>query len=217
MSRKKKIEEKNVGGKNKEPVLGNLDKLEFKLNLNKKNNTNLEKSEDVEEAEDEDESELEEDVDDSNLNLQSLEFHQFMELSKDSADSGAPVLERIAGSQPRPIFVGGVPRDTSSAGTRESGEESKYVSENTNAGEPKYFSEPGANAPKRVDLAQAGRTDNFREEINQERFFMQSEPTVDSSTFERLERPERFDIERESRKSPFEREEKKYKPKLPKG
>ena len=170
----------------------------------------------------EEESELEEEVDDSNLNLQALEFHQFMEL-QEGQTAGAPALERIAGSQPRPIFVGGIPRETgtTTSGGADSGDEFKYVPGTAGNGEPKYFAEPGIrDAPERIDFMRAGRTTGFREEINQERFFMQSEPKIESQSLERFERPQRFDIEKAGRKNPLERPEakyEKYRPKLPKG
>ncbi|MEK6840914.1 MAG: hypothetical protein AABX79_03095 [Nanoarchaeota archaeon] len=213
MPRKKKIEGKNIKDKNKEQVLDKLDKLDFKLNLNP------EKSE---ELEDEEESELEEDVDDSNLNLQSLEFHQFMELSENS-DSRAPVLERMALSAPRPIFVGEISQGFAGSSKEGSGREFKYVSGNADANEPKYLSEPGINSPERIDFSRAGRTDitrdSFKEELNQERFFMQSEPRIESSIVERFERPQRFDVERAGKRDStgrIESEMQKYRPKIPK-
>ena len=172
----------------------------------------------------EDESELEDDVDDLNLNLQALEFHQFMQLAQDSESGGAPGLERIAGSAPRPIFVGGIPQGPSVGGNEESREEFKYVPGTANANEPKYFSEPGANAPERLDLTQERKTNitGFREESSQARFFMQSEPRIESQSQERFERPQRFDAETgagRGHRNPLERQDtryEKYKPKLPK-
>src|SRR3972149_2306618 len=129
----------------------------------------------------EEESELEEDVDDLNLNLNALEFHQFMEL-QEGQTAGAPILERIAGSQPRPIFVGGIPQGAgTAAGTEESKDEFSYVPGTADPNGPKYFAESGVrdNIPEPIDFTQAGRTSRpggFREAINQERFFMQSEP-----------------------------------------
>jgi len=166
------------------------------------------------------ESELEEDVNDSNINLQNLEFHQFMEL-QEGQEGGAPVLERIAGSQPRPIFVGGIPRETGTASSNaNSRDDFKYVPGTVENGETKYFAEAGIqNASERLDFTRVGRTDSFREEISQERFFRQSEPRIESQTIERFERPERFDSERAGRRNPFERPEakyEKYRPKLPK-
>ena len=170
----------------------------------------LKENNDSEETEEE--SELEEDVDDSNLNLQALEFHQFMELSGEQ-ESGAPVLERMALSSPRPIFVGGIPRETTASGGADSKDEFKYVPGAAENGEIKYFTEPGiGNAPERLDLTRAGRAGSFREGISQERFFMQSEPKIESPSQERFERPERFNVEEERRNE----EHKKYRPRLPK-
>ena len=200
MPRKKKIADKDVNEKNKDKEKA-LDELAVRLKLNKEN-LDLEKHEK--------ESELEEDVDDSNLNLQSLEFHQFMEL-QEGQNTSAPILERIAGSQPRPIFVSGIPRGTeTSSNNNDSGDEFRYVPGSSESTEPKYFSEPGTNAPERIDLAQAGRTGSFREEISQERFFMQSEPKIESQSMERFERPKRFDVERAGRENSPERPETKY-------
>ncbi len=161
------------------------------------------------------ESELEEDFDNQSLSLQAPEFHQFMHLSGEQ-ESREPVLERIAGSAPRPIFVGGIPQSVSAINGKESGDEFKYVPGAADTNEPKYFIEQGINAPERLDVTKAGRTGSFREEISQERFFMQSEPKIESQNPERFERPERFDVEQAGRRNPFEREERKYRPKLPK-
>lgn len=212
MSRKKKITDKDVNEKNKDKEKA-LDELAVRLKLNEENR-------DLEEAEhDNKESELEEDVDDLNLNLQALEFHQFMQISEEP-ESGAPVLERIAGSQPRPIFVGGIPREAGTTpGGADSGDEFRYVPGTAENQETKYFAESGINAPELLDLTQAGRTGSFREEISQERFFMQSEPKIESQSPERFERPERFDAEKAGRRNLFERPEtkyEKYRPKLPK-
>lgn len=194
---KKKTPEKNVKKKN--------NSNDEKVDESKKEESDLEKHEE--------ESELEEEVEDSNLDLQNLEFHQFMQLSSES-QKGVPVLERIAGSAPKPIFVGGI-----SSGT-DSKDEFRYVpgaAENT---ETKYFSEPRTeNTPQRVDFTNIGRNDGFREEANQERFFRQSGPRTESQSPERFERVERFDAEKEGRGNLFERPEEKYekyRPKLPK-
>ena len=182
----------------------------------------IKESEEAEEPEEhEEESKLEEELDDSNLNLQSLEFHQFMELSGEQ-ESGTPVLERMALSAPRPIFVGGIPQNSAAAAREESGGEFKYISGAAENTEPKYLSEQGITAPERINFTQAGkaeRTGSFREEISQERFFMQSEPKIESQSMERFERPERFDVERAGRENSPKRSEakyEKYRPKLPK-
>jgi hypothetical protein len=207
----KKKQEKKIPEK-KERELEELEDL-FKKSAEK---SKTQKHEGHEES---GESELEEDVDDQSLSLQAPEFHQFMHLSGEQ-ESREPVLERIAGSAPRPIFVGSSRGSsaTISNGNR-SEDEFKYTSGTGDANEPKYFSEPGINAPERIDLTQAGRTNRaggFREEISQERFFIQSEPKIESQSMERFERPERFDIEQAGRRNSFDREERKYRPKLPK-
>lgn len=163
------------------------------------------------------ESELEEDVDDQSLSLQAPEFHQFMHLSGEQ-ESRAPVLERIAGSAPRPVFVGGIPQGISVADGEESGDEFRYTTGAEAGNEPKYFAEPGINSPEKIDFNRVGRERiiGFREEVNQERFFMQSEPKIEPASPERFERPQRFDFEREGRKNQPETEHQKYRPRLPK-
>ncbi|MDP3991915.1 MAG: hypothetical protein U1B79_00940 [Candidatus Pacearchaeota archaeon] len=195
------------------------EELEELAAMLKENNDSVEQGEELEE------SELEEDVDDSNLNLQNLEFHQFMQL-QESRETGSPVLERIAGSVPRPIFVGGIPREagTAAGGGADSNDEFKYVPGASENGEKKYFAEPEMeSSPERVDFTRAGRTGfGFKEEINQERFFMQSEPRMESQSSERFERAERFATETgagKDRRDQFKRPEEKYekyRPKLPK-
>ena len=77
--------------------------------------------------EDEKESELEKDTEINLNSLREMEFSQFIPSSEPSEDR-APVLERIAGSQPRPIFVGGIPQTSfSMLNEEEKTDESKYV------------------------------------------------------------------------------------------
>jgi len=76
------------------------------------------------EEDEEDKSKLEEDLE---LNLGDLEFSQFMQPSEPLVDK-APVLERIAGSQPGPVFVGGIPQTPFTVpGEEEKTDEFKYV------------------------------------------------------------------------------------------
>ncbi|MEK6896948.1 MAG: hypothetical protein AABW93_00265 [Nanoarchaeota archaeon] len=206
----KKKQEKKITEK-KERELGELGDL-FKKSAEKS------KTQRHEGNEESGESELEEDVDDQSLSLQSPEFHQFMHLSGEQ-ESRAPVLERIAGSAPRPVFVGSSRGSSATISNGNSSEdEFKYTSGTGNANEPKYFSEPGITSPEKIDFNQVGRERivGFREEVNQERFFMQSEPKIEQSSPERFERPERFDFEREGRKNQLETEHQKYRPRLPK-
>ena len=202
MPRKKKTDEEKVTPKKDDEDLDSLFKNFGKEEVNMK--------------EHEEESELEEDVEDSNLNLQPLEFHQFMQL-QETAETGAPVLERIAGSAPRPIFIGGISRETGISSENNGSKEELYGSRVSEDTEPKYSSEPGTEyVPERVDFTRVGRTDSFREEINQERFFRESEPRIESQNQERFERVERFDIEKAGRRNSFERPEEKYEKYRPK-
>ncbi len=169
------------------------------------------------------ESELEEDVGDSTLDFKNLEFHQFMELSKDS-ETRAPVLERIAGSVPRPIFVGGVPQRSTGTENNEVKDEFKYVPGAADALEPKYIptAEVVGNPMERIDTETLGRRNEYIPRIDQGAFFdrvsMAPGFNQNSQTQERIERVGRFDTERAGRRDPFEKEgSERYKPKLPKG
>lgn len=172
-------------------------------------------SDEKETEESKEESELEKDID---VNLDNLEFNDFM-LS--SGGFSAPILERMALSEPGPIFVGGIPQGT--RGTAEEGKDSdpfKYVAGNNAAGEPKYIDSDShitAN-PERVDFSRVGR--NFEQVTNREAAFMQSPETKFESQFqERVWTAGRSDFEREKKKDFKEREEAKYdkyKPDLPK-
>lgn len=184
----------------------------------------LELAEALKEHEKTEESELEEDVDDVNLNLQALEFHQLMQL-QEGTEAGAPVLERIAGSQPRPIFVGGIPQGPATANTgEESRDEFKYMPGAETGNEPKYLGPPEAvrGTAERVRFEDIGRRQEFFPQINQESF-VEGASEIRGMGFqqqatERFERAERFDVERAGRRDVFERPEakyEKYKPKLP--
>ena len=163
------------------------------------------------------ESGLEEDVE---LNLGELEFHQFMQPSEDVK---APVLERIAGSAPRPIFVGGIPQGpASNAGTEEK-DDFKYLPGGNASDEPKYLGSDSriSAEPRQISMVDTGRRHEIIPEVNQQAFFERASEirNFESQSVERFERAERFDTARAGRKEPFEREEvkyEKYKPKLPK-
>ena len=156
---------------------------------------------------------------DTELNLGDLEFSQFMQSSEPLMDK-APVLERIAGSQPRPIFVGGIPQTpVGISGEEEKTDEFKYVPGGTGNDEPKYIASDSriSAEPTPIDLMKVGRKQTrMIPQVDQETFFMRSEPqqTI-SPTFERAERAERIDIEKAGRRDIFEKEDVKYKPKLP--
>ena len=164
------------------------------------------------------ESGLEEDVE---LNLQDIGFNQFMQPSENVR---SPVLERIAGSQPGPIFVGTIPQGPSSNNLGAEGKDDfKYLPGGNNSDEPKYLgSDSTISAETRpLNILDAGRRHDILPEVNQQAFFERASEQrgFESASVERFERAERFDTARAGRKDPFEREDvkyEKYKPKLPK-
>ena len=165
----------------------------------------------------------EEDEEDLELNLGDLEFSQFMQSSEPSGDR-APILERIAGSQPRPIFVGGIPQTPFTVpGEEEKTDEFKYVPGGTGNDEPKYIASDSriSAEPTPIDLMKVGRKQTgMIPQVDQETFFMRSEPQqTELSTPERTWKAERIDIEKAGRRDIFEENDakyEKYKPKLPK-
>ena len=169
-----------------------------------------------------DQEEDEEHEEDTELNLGDLEFSQFMQSSEPSEDR-APVLERIAGSQPGPIFVGGIPQTPFTVpGEEEKTDEFKYVPGRAGNDEPKYIASDSriSTEPTPVDLMKVGRKQTeLIPQVDPETFSMHSEPqqTV-SPTFERAGRVERIDVEKVGRRDVFEENDakfKNYKPKLP--
>ena len=105
----------------------------------------------------EEESDEEKEID-KNINLESLEFHQFFR--DPGEDSGTPVLERIAGSQvPRPIFVGGIPQTgTVSTEERNGGDDFKYMPSTNQPGEATYTGSTHVDTEtERVDFSRVGR------------------------------------------------------------
>jgi len=169
-----------------------------------------------------DQEEDEEHEEDTELNLGDLEFSQFMQSSEPSEDR-APVLERIAGSQPGPIFVGGIPQTPFTVpGEEEKTDEFKYVPGRAGNDEPKYIASDSriSTEPTPVDLMKVGRKQTeLIPQVDPETFSMHSEPqqTV-SPTFERAGKAERIDVEKVGRRDVFEENDakfKNYKPKLP--
>ncbi len=158
------------------------------------------------------ESELEKDVEvDFEEDLKRMEFHQFMQSS--AMEGKAPVLERMALSAPRPIFVGGIPQSREADTKDEKEGDFKYVSSNTEKNESKYTETSTIiyHEPERVDLNQIGRTRDNVTQINQQTFFTQSpEARATSQDAERLWRVDRFEIEKAGRKNPLERDEMRY-------
>ncbi len=165
---------------------------------------------------DREESELEREAD-VNLNLRDFEFQDFARFSDESS---SPVLERIAGAQTRPIFVGGIPQGSNTNSDEKESDPFKYVPGNNANGEPKYIdSDSHIRAiAERVDFNRIGREGPT--EINQEAMFVQSQEARFESQFqEKFESAERFDAGKNRKKHPFENEQAKYdkyKPDLPK-
>jgi len=136
----------------------------------------------------------------------------------------APVLERIAGSQPRPIFVGGIPQTPVGISEEEKTDEFKYVPGGTGNDEPKYIASDSriSAEPTPVDLMKVGRRQaELFPQVDQEAFSMHSEShlNIESPATERTWGAEQIDIEKAGRRDPFEEDDtkyKNYKPKLPK-
>lgn len=199
---------------------GEIDKLKFDKDI-------LDEEDEADQnKEDEkvEESELEEDVGINLNNLGEMEFSQFIQSSEPLMDK-APVLERIAGSQPGPIFVGGMSQTpVNVAGEEEKTDEFKYVPGRAGNDEPKYIASDSRFSTELtpIDLMKVGRRQTeLVPQVNQETFFRRSEPgsQVESPTPERQWTTERIDTGRAGREDPFKREEvkyEKYKPKTPK-
>ena len=206
----KKKNNKSKSDKEKEKV---LDELAASLKLSKEER-------DLENLTEDEGSELEEEISDDGLARQDMEFHQFMKLQEKTIP-GAPVLERIAGSVPRPIFVGGMPRGSPS---ENDGEKNgfNYVAGAENVNEPKY------EAPSQLyietqqsDISKAGRTRDVFSQTGREASFQQDSRVQSSAS--PMEKPwtaGRVDVERAGRRDPFQKEEEKYikyKPKFSQG
>ena len=167
--------------------------------------------------------ELFDDEEDLELNLGDLEFNQFMQSPQSSGDR-ATALERIAGSQPSPVFVGGMPQTPFNVqGEEEKTDEFKYVPGSTGDDEPKYLASDSriSREPTPIDLMKVGRRQpELVPQVDQEAFSMHSEShlKIESSAPKIGWGTERIDIEKAGRKDPFEENDtkyKNYKPKLP--
>jgi hypothetical protein len=187
-----------------------LKELAIKLKLAEKSS-----EENADKDEEKAESDLEKDVE---LNLDNFEFHDFMS----SDDSSAPALERIAGRQSGPVFVGGIPRSSQTiTGEEKESDPFKYMPGGNANGEPKYIESDShiTAVTERVDFNRLGRNVEPWSNINQEAMFTQSsEARTESSSQERRWNPGRFD-ERERKNHGDERDDAKYdkyKPDLPK-
>lgn len=161
------------------------------------------------------ESGLEEDVE-----LNTLNFDSFIQ-PIDIEDAKAPVLERIAGAQPGPIFVGGISRSPQTIpGEEEKSSDFKYVPGQEGNDEPKYLESSSriSTEPERVNFATIGRDRTEFTPQNQEAFFRSSE--LNSQGASSNWQVEQADVEKAGREDPFKRQEtkhKKYEPGRPKG
>ncbi len=212
--KKSETEEKDISEQDKilEEVAAKLKSIRDKDILSEEDKTDQDEKHEEEEQEE-----------DQELNLGDLEFSQFMP-SSESSEERAPVLERIAGSQPGPIFVGGMSQTpVNIPGEEEKTDEFKYVPGREGNNEPKYIASDSRISAEitPVDLMKVGRGQTEPIPKNQEAFFMHSElgSQIKSPTFEREWKAERIDIERAGRRNGFEEHDvkyKNYKPKLPK-
>lgn len=153
--------------------------------------------------------------------LNSLGFDSFSQ-SLQKEERKAPVLERIAEFQPRPIFAGEfseTPQKTPDEEKKKS-EETRYVPKQEEKDELKYSgpSSEFLRGPERVDFLKVGRG-QVREipQIEQKAFFRSSEPLSqrEGKESKRWE-AEKINVEKAGRKDPFKREEIKYEKYQPK-
>ena len=180
------------------------------------------KPETEESGKDIDKDEKEDHEEDLELNLRDLEFHQFMQPSEKTS---APVLEKIADTHERPIFVGELPQTSQTIpGEEEKRDESKYMASAQTNEEPKYISSDSRISQEinQINIMEAGRRqpETFRD-VNQQAFFEQfsERKSNESPMVEKTWGAERFDAEKVGRRDPFEshdiKYEKKYRPDLP--
>ena len=181
----------------------------------KENETEEEKSETGDEESQKHEEDLE-------LNLRDLEFHQFMQPSEKTS---SPVLEKIADTQVRPVFVGGIPQTPQTIpGEEEKRDEFKYVPSTNETGEPKYLASDSRISQEinQINIMEAGRRqpETFQA-ANQQAFFEQfsERKSNESPMVEKTWGAERLDTEKVGRGDPFKshdiKYEKKYRPDLP--
>lgn len=184
------------------------------------------KTEDLEEETDEikteagDKEDEEKSPEEDDLNLQDLEFHQFMQPSEITS---SPVLEKIASAQERPVFVGGILQGPQTIpGEEKKANEFEYVA-SSQQDEPKYISSDSriSQETNRLNMMEIGKgqPETFRD-VNQQVFLerFSERGFHESSMAEKKWTTGRFDIEKVGRRDPFEvrdvKYEKKYKPDL---
>lgn len=203
MAKGKKITKKDIKEKNKISEEENKILEELANSLKKR----LGNEKDEAELEDNESTELD------FRNFDNLDFSSFEE--RDSS----PILERIAGRQMNPIFVGGIPASSSADLSEEKNtEDFKYTPGQSSANEPKYLDSDShlRGGAERVDFEKVGRNFEPWRDINQEAMFMRSsEARGESSGPERIFTAERFDEQKE-RKKRWDDDRGKYEPNLPK-
>lgn len=195
-----------------------FEKLKKKFEEISESESGNDKSNENDEGSDES-SRLEKSLD---LRNENFNFNQISWPSLETDDS-APVLEKIAGEQAGPVFVGTISQSPTPGTSSETNgkDEMKYLPDFNTGDEPKYVSnhEKINTRPERVDFSRVGK-----EQINPTGTFQEAPsaksytPNVESPTPEKAFRPERFDMEKAGRENPLEKKEsefKKYKPNLP--
>ncbi len=181
-------------------------------------------SKDTEESEEV--SELEEEVKTPKSFSGEFDDSSFLEILKNLKSDSSPVLERITRAPETPLF-GWASSESDDANNKVRNNESfRYEgasSQQSNKSDEKKYIDGGAHVtiqPQRIDSTQIRRRPNdFAREISLDSFSeMQSRglSSKEENKYEGYEMPPRADTEQAGRKNPFEREDKKYDPRLPK-
>ncbi len=129
-----------------------------------------------------------------------------------------PVLEKVIGQQERPIFVGGIPQrfNPEIGGFGNGKEDFKYVSSSNQAEGPKYLDSSShiKETATRADFSKIGReNERFQfKEMGEIRMHKQEQSPF---TPERMGFAERFNPDMDRKKDISNKEEKEYKPYLP--
>jgi hypothetical protein len=154
--------------------------------------------------------------------LANMDFSQFVSQPLET-ETGSPALERIAGFGTRPIFVGGIPQQSLTAGNGNGeSDDFKYVPGTGEDNTPKYLGpQEGTGTPgERIDFSEIGRNQETFPQTDQRAMFERASESrnFSSQNVERFEAPKRLDVREAGRRDPFAREEtkyEKYKLKLP--
>jgi hypothetical protein len=150
------------------------------------------------------------------INLENLDSDQFTPSLRVVSDKGSPSLESIESRIDRPGFVqmgtgSGVSGSSLSPGG--GGGDDTYIPGKAEDGGPKYISSGGEvkTNVRNVDMQSLGRNVGNMPVVNQEDFFVSSQPKFQSGNVEQVGmQPERVDLQNLGRKNPLEIEERKY-------